>query len=947
MRLQLCAVALGAAAALPLASAQTTRSRNYVYRFFGGQGDDAAKGQATDAAGNTYLVGDFRTPTLGFGGIARLTNAATTTTKGSADIFVAKVNANGEASWAVGWGGAADDNAGAVALDPAGKRLFVGGSFVSTNLKFNDADNSKIVKADPWAEGGANAFVVAVDTATGRPLKSLQIGEGDRDVRITAMVVDVPRNRLLVAGHFNSFLLAPPGGPPDSEEYLMLNTAVYGATADAFVLAYDMDTWALVGGGQLGGKGDDFPTDMIVDPSTGAVYLAGTFSSSDFGLADMSPPRLSAPSDTAAGFVLRLTPGLDEVLWARSTGKKSAVTALVVDAASDALYVSGAFTSQVLAGVGPPTATTLDTSLARLEASTGYPTWATTLPAPQDMVLAASKGQLLIFGGFSGSVMLAPGLSLRATKGTADVYVARVDAATGTAVGAQSYGKGTTLGARFFPVGITLDSAIDAVVLSGCYTDGGLAVSGVSPLPAEPSSLQHALDVFVARTSLPAQTLATPKTPITDKAAAAAAEALAPLTHYGLALAGSGEEVVRGVAVDYDGAAYVVGDFSSPVATLGGMRKVVNAGKSEKDIFIAKVTRGGQVEWAYSWGGEGEDTAAAIALDPNGEGFYVAGNFKSASLALGDGMSLTRLSAVSAVDDDWASYGDGGEGWFDDEYMDDEFAVWWDDDGSASSADSGGGLLSNMGIGSTAAAPTDFKAFVAKVDGRGEVVWAKLIGETEGDDTVTALVATRDAVYLTGAFTSEWATVGDESYVVNSAELEGDTADVFWAAMDAETGATFGAVSFNNVGQDAATDIVVDMKADPEDYPALLVAGSYDGGQLNVVAMDTEEEELWLPAPAAGKTAAFLVMNGGMGPNHAGVTWAKSFGSDSSITRLTVDGHDEAVYAVGSFPALASGGAIPTLVRLDLLTGDVVWSRVLPKPADVVADMMGSLYVAG
>lgn len=910
---------IAALAALPATLAQP-RSQNYVYRMFGGSADDVAKAQLTDAQGNTYIAGDFRTPRLGFGGV-QFTNAGGSTK--TSDIIVAKLDSNGQLSWAVGWGGTAEDNVGALALDPSNSTLFVGGSFRSNIFKLNDAaKGTTIEREDLWENSppGANAFVVAVDARTGQPLKTIQIGEGDNDVQVTAMAVDAPHNRLLVAGQFNGMALWPPGGST-----YFINAPSEGPTFDTFVLAYDLTTYKVLGGRQLSGMGNDKINDMAVDPTTGAVYLAGDFASENFGLANGNPPRLATPAGTSSGFVVAMTAKLDAVIWARTTGPSSKATAIALDAASDALYLEGILTSQTLLALAP-VGTMTDITLARLQASNGQPRWAAALPGPQDIVQDPSGNQLFILGGFTGTVALGPTLSLKATMGRSDIYVARVDATTGIPLGAQSYGKGSSIAARFVPACITLDTAINAVVMSGSYTDGNLTVSNVASMPAEPSSMQQMLDIFIARTPMPIQTVVIPAAN-----GASATAATAPLALYGLRVAGgSGNVNIKGMAVDTQGSAYVVGDFSSASLTIGA-RKLANAGKSGSDIFIAKVTRSGQVEWAYSWGGTDDDTAASIVLAPNGTDFYVAGNFKSSALLLDDQTSITRK--VDLGDDDDG----GGFSWVDD----DKVGLAGDDDDD----DQSSSPQPTTSSSSLSPRPSpNSNAFVAKVSSRGEVLWTKAIGEEDGEDVAVALAATNDAVHVAGAFTSMRMPIGESLVVVNSGNDKNRTVDVFWAAFSADTGVVLGATSFSNAGQDAPTDMVADANVDLQDQPAVLISGSYTGGGLVVRGVNSSlNENRIIPTPGAGTSAAFLVAIRG-----SGIAWTQGFGADSSVVRVAIDTPGRAVYAVGSFPSLvAGGGEIPTLVKIHLGTGNVIWSRVLLNPANVATDKLGFVYVSG
>lgn len=888
---------------------------NYIYRMAGGNADDLAKAQLTDAQGNSYIAGDFRTPRLGFDGV-QLNNAGGSTK--TSDIVLAKVNSHGHVGWVVGWGGNADDNVNALALDSAGDTLFVGGTFRSDIFRFNDIRSTTMVRTDFWMNEppGANALLVALDTLTGQPIKFFQIGEGDEDVRITALAVDTARNRLLVGGHFNGMVLWP--GSNGGKQIFLVNAASDGPMYEPFVLAYDLGTYQLLGGVQLGGAGHDYVNDMFVHPSTGAVYLAGNFASEDFGVANGGFPRLATPAGTSAGFVLSLTQKLDAVTWARTTGKDSTVTALVVDAGGDALYLAGIFTSQTLVGLVPP-GTATGISLARFQASTGQPTWAAALPAPQDVAIDLDMGQLFVLGAFSGVVALGPMLTLQATTGRSDVYVARVDAITGIALGAQTYGKGSSSAARFVPGCITLDPRILAVVLSGSYTDGNLVISDAT-LPADPSSRQHMLDIFIARTPRPPQIIATPSPDTVTITRAADDDTKAPLAQYGMKISGkTGNVVVKAVAVDIQGNAYIVGDFTSSSVTIG-TRTLDNAGQSGRDIFIAKVRQSGQVEWAYSWGGANDDTAVAIALDSNGTGFYVAGNFNSPSVMLDDQTSITRGDSI--FDDD-----DGGDddGMVDDD--DDGFAWRWDDDRYSSSG------------GSSSLEPSNLSGFVAKVSSHGNVEWVQRIGGREGEDMVVALAATKNYICVTGAFLSRDLPLGDNRL----AHSGGQGTDVFWATLDPNTGNVVSAASYTSDEQDAPTDIVTDKSANPDErYPAVLLSGLYAGKHLLVRNVPGGEI---LSALESSGPAAFLVMHSDLVAD--GIAWARSFGAGSTIIRVAMDVPGQATYAIGTFPTSASEDGIPTLVKLDLLDGHLIWNRVLPQPMQVATDIWGFVYVSG
>ncbi|WP_310392329.1 SBBP repeat-containing protein [Hymenobacter sp.] len=86
----------------------------------GSLGFGRVTGLARDAAGATYVTGRFS-------GIVRW-SLAEVTSAGGTDVFVAKLPATGNASWAVRAGGSANDEAGGLALDAAA-HCYLTGSF--------------------------------------------------------------------------------------------------------------------------------------------------------------------------------------------------------------------------------------------------------------------------------------------------------------------------------------------------------------------------------------------------------------------------------------------------------------------------------------------------------------------------------------------------------------------------------------------------------------------------------------------------------------------------------------------------------------------------------------------------------------------------------------------------------------------------------------------------
>jgi len=113
---------------------------------------------------------------------------------------------------------------------------------------------------------------------------------------------------------------------------------------------------------------------------------------------------------------------------------------------------------------------------------------------------------------------------------------------------------------------------------------------------------------------------------------------------------GGGEaESGRSIAVAADGSVYVSGVFRDEVGFGDGKTLTANG----VDGFIARLGADGKTLWARGMGGEGDDIADTVAIDPKGN-VVVAGSF-SKQLALGDSKLDSKGSDdmfVAALDKD-------------------------------------------------------------------------------------------------------------------------------------------------------------------------------------------------------------------------------------------------------------------------------------------------------
>lgn len=351
---------------------------------FGGTGYDYVTNICTDNGGNVYSTGVFRN-TVDFdpgSGTSNLTAA------GAQDVFVSKVDQNGQLVWAVKVGGSGIDLGNEIAFDAAGN-VFVAGSFEGTvdfdpgagtaNLTSQTAASSFILKLNA---SGTYAWAKTIGSNLGTSAEGLTVSAGgvvhvggnfagtaDLDpgagttTAITTGNIDVYLVELDSSGDFNwgidfgssgldgcAALAEDANGSIYMTGYFV-NTCDFDPTAsttslsatgnDAFVTKYNSNgnlTWA----SKLGGGGTDGAADMLVDAG-GKVYTCGYFD----GTCDFDPGNgtvnFTAGTGISDGFVSCLNAN-GSYSWAAQLGGPSVDVAqsICIDASGN-IYTTGRF----------------------------------------------------------------------------------------------------------------------------------------------------------------------------------------------------------------------------------------------------------------------------------------------------------------------------------------------------------------------------------------------------------------------------------------------------------------------------------------------------------------------------------------------------------------------------------------------------------------------------
>ncbi|MFI5151469.1 MAG: gliding motility-associated C-terminal domain-containing protein [Bacteroidia bacterium] len=220
---------------------------------------------------------------------------------------------------------------------------------------------------------------------------------------------------------------------------------------------------------------------------------------------------------------------------------------------------------------------------------------------------------------------------------------------------------------------------------------------------------------------------------------------------------GSGDDVAYGVATDLGGNCYITGYFKSSTITFGTTVLVNSGGSIPGDVFLAKYDPSGNVLWAKSAAGVGDDSGYGVATDASGN-IFITGFFASPTITFGT-TTLTNVSPGSA----------------------DVFLVKYDTNGNMLWARSAGGTNGDIGHGvATDASGNVFitgyfeipsitfgtitltntgllnagDVFIAKYDASGNVLWAERAGGPQGDQGAGVATDAAGNVFVCGWFES-------------------------------------------------------------------------------------------------------------------------------------------------------------------------------------------------
>lgn len=389
-------------------------SQNYIWaKAIGGTLNDEGYSTVTDASGNVYTTGSFN-GTSDFDPGAGVFNLSSS---GGSDIFISKLDLNGNFIWARAMGGSITDIAYSISLDASGN-VYTTGVFAGT------ADfNPGIGVFNLTSMGGFDVFVSKLDAA-GNFVWAKAIGGAGNDYG-QSITLDVLGN-VLTTGYFN--------GTADFDPSAGVFNLSSAGSSDIFISKLDGTgnfVWAKAMGGTVNDVGYSIDTD-----ASGNVYTTGFFNgTSDF---DPSITIFNITSLGAEDIFISKLDASGNFVWAKSMGGTSFDKgySICLDASGN-IFTTGDYRTTVdfdpnVGVFNLTSAGSADIFISKLDASGNF-IWAKSMGGASSesgySIALDASGNVFSTGYFNGTADFDPGVGIfnLAPSAGSDIFISKLD----------------------------------------------------------------------------------------------------------------------------------------------------------------------------------------------------------------------------------------------------------------------------------------------------------------------------------------------------------------------------------------------------------------------------------------------------------------------------------------------------------------------------------------
>ena len=691
------------------------------------------RGICIDSSGNCYIIGYFRDVAT-FGTL-------TLTSSGGYDIFIAKLDTNGNWLWAKRAGGSGNDYGYGISTYSSGDTYITGmfedaAVFGSTTLTGAGVSDIFVARLDTsgnwqWASraggtynDGANSIAVRGPNVylTGYFFGSATFGS----YTLTSVINTTSEMYVAAISTSGSWLWAKRAGSTSNESGCGISTdsslncyvtgyfqgtVSFGTTSltssggkDVFITKLDSSgnwQWAL----RAGGTSDDLGWAISTGVDS-ALFITGCFN----GTASFGTTSLTSGGYEDV-FIAKLTTYAFWNYALRGGGAGNDEGVGISCDGTNICYTTGFFTGEAGFGYWVTGSGESEMFLAKEYGGSwfwGLGSFGQTNETGTD-ISTDSSGNSYVTGNFQGVITFGT-TKLPSAGGKYDIFIAKLDAN-------GNYLWAKRAGGAFEDVacGIDVDSS------GNCYITGyfsGTAVFGSTSLTSSGNT-----EIYVAKLDSNGNWL------------------------WAVKAGGAYQDHGYGIAVDTGGNAYVTGNFNT-IATFGGI--TLPYWGSYNNVFVAKISPNGTWLWATPAVSEAVYVAAyGIDLDSNGN-IYTTGQIEATTM-----FGSIELDAGLYGVDIFVAKMDASGNW-----------LWAkkaggapSDKGCGISTDSYGNCWVTGFFGGTASFGTTYLTcsgttdiFVCKLDTNGNWIWAVRAGGSGSDEGTSITTDTFGACYITGDF---------------------------------------------------------------------------------------------------------------------------------------------------------------------------------------------------
>jgi uncharacterized protein (TIGR03437 family) len=378
-----------------------------------------------------------------------------------------------------------------------------------------------------------------------------------------------------------------------------LQTTNRGGKYDAFVTKINASGSGIIYSTYVGGSGEDSGHGVAVDV-LGNAYVAGITNSQDFNTRNAFQPTITGPAEDA--FITKISPTGTTLIFSTYLGGANSdqAFAITLDLNSN-IYIAGSTSSLNFKTKNPLQAIYrggTDVFISKIKSDGSDLLYSTYLGGSSFDeaygISVDSGGNAYVAGSTSSNDFNTLNPIQSNNRGDLDAFVAKIDP-LGSALVFSTYLGGSA-------VDVAYDIAVDVtfnVYLTGHTFSTDFNVAN----PLQPNNRGNA-DAFITRIN-------------------ATGTALDFSTYLG----GSGGDFARGIAVDPNGNAYIVGRTISTDFNIKSPLQALNRG--DFDAFVTKVNpSGSDLVYSTYLGGTSDDQGVGIAADNFGN-VYVTGDTRS------------------------------------------------------------------------------------------------------------------------------------------------------------------------------------------------------------------------------------------------------------------------------------------------------------------------------